>query len=222
MPRVLALGTIVALVMLTGCASQAPAPCQIQSPLGGVTYTVRLTNAGTATANCPAVFGDFWFMDVFPGGVIVMRSAAVPLPKPSDPNSTVFGRGKFSSPDPDANDLCTIPAIERAFQGPGGTTYNVTNLDFLSTALYIGTEWKADISYTNGAETCSYTALALWPSVDCDTTADCDPNTQPFPSGISNLYDQGCHTEPWAAALSSKAGECFFNKEFPSLGGFHQ
>ncbi len=221
MPRVLVLGTIVAVVTVTGCATQAPAPCQIQSPLGQVSYTVKFTNTGAETANCPAEFGDFWFMDSFPGGVIVMRSTATTLPKPPDPTSTVFGRGTFKAADPDANDICTITAIERPFDGPtAGTTYNVTNLDFLSTALYIGEQWKADITYTNGAETCSYTAQAMWPSVDCDTNADCDPFTQPFPSGINSLFDQGCHIEPWAAAISGKAGECFLNQAFPSLGGF--
>ena len=70
------------------------------------------------------------------------------------------------------------------------------------------------------ADLTRYSAQALWPSVDCDTNTDCDPTNFPTPSGINNLFDQGCHTEPWAAALSTKAGECFFNKEFPSLGGF--
>ena len=75
--------------------------------------------------------------------------------------------------------------------------------------------------FRSGGETCGYKAQALYTSVDCDTNADCDPLKLPTPSGINPLYDQGCHTEPWAAALSTKAGECFFNKEFPSLGGFH-
>ena len=220
MARVLIPAAIIALVALSGCPSQVPAPCQIQSPLGGVTYTVKLTNKGAATANCPAEFGDFWFFDAFPGGLIVMRSSEVPLPVPSDPNSTVFGRGKFSAVDPDSSDLCYVPSIERAFEGPGGTTYNTSNLAFLSTALYIGEQWKGDIEYTINGETCSYSGQALWPSVDCNTNTDCDPTNFPTPSGINNLFDQGCHTEPWAAALSSKAGECFFNKEFPSLGGF--
>jgi hypothetical protein len=229
MSRVLVLGALTALVTLTGCPSQAPAPCQIQSSANGP-YTVKLTNTGTATASCPAVWGDQWNFDNFPNGLIAMDSAQVTLPVPSDPNSSVYGKGTFSSFEPDADQLCIIPALQKPFDGPSASTYDVKNLSFLSTALYIGTEWKGDITYTpDGGTACTYTAQALNPTHFCTTTADCDPNSQPTNSGINNLYDQGWNMETWATDLAKIAlgkdyageGICFLNQAFPSLGGFH-
>jgi hypothetical protein len=231
MSRVLVLGAVVALVTLTACADQAPAPCQIQASANGP-YVVKFTNTGTATAACPAEFGDGWNFDNFVGGLIAMDSIQVELPNPSDPQGSVYGRGTFSTSDPDADGNCVVTSIEHPFDGPNGSTYNVSNLTFLSTALYIGTEWKADVIYTPaGGPACNYTAQALNPPHACDENANCDPLSQPSNSGINYLYDQGCHMETWATDLApivndywgtSGAGLCFFNQPYPSLGGFHQ
>ena len=226
--RLLALATVVGLItVISGCPTQAPAPCQIQSSANGP-YTIKMTNGGTATAGCPAVRGDQWFFDNFPHGLIAMRSAGTtiePLPDGgADTNNPVYGRGTFSTSDPDSNDLCIVPQLQRPFEGPAGSTYDVKNLAFLSTALYIGTQWKADITYTpDGGTPCSYTGQAINPSTTCTANADCDPNSQPTNSGINNLYDQGCNKEAWATDITGdpSMGICFFNKEFPSLGGFH-
>jgi len=231
MSRVLVLAAVVCVVAaLSGCPTQAPAPCQLQ-PQGNGAYTVRLTNAGAATAACPAVFGDQWFMDDFPDH-IAMRSVAVALPAlpdgGTDLNSPTWGKGSYSSKDPDTNDYCIVTSIQKPFFGPVGSTYDVKNLTFLSSALYIGTEWKADITYTPaGGTPCAYTGQAINPTTKCATNADCDPLSQPTNSGINYLYDQGCHLDTWATDLTklsdggaSGLGICFFNKEFPSLGGF--
>jgi len=230
--RVLVLGAVTALVTLTGCPSQAPAPCQIQASANGP-YIVKFTNTGTPTASCPDFFGDGWNFDNFAGGLIAMDSIQVDLPVPSDPNSSVYGHGKFNTADPNSDGNCVVPQIDKPFDGPNGSTYDVKNLTFLSTALYIGTEWKADITYTPaGGPACTYTAQAINPPVNCDDNAGCDPNSQPTNSGINNLYDQGCNTtDTWATDLApitenywgvtSGAGVCFFNNAFPSVGGFH-
>ena len=220
--RLLVTGATAALLVLAGCATQAPAPCQIQPSANGP-YTIKMTNTGTATASCPAVMGDQWNFDNFANGLIAMDSTQVPLPPTADTNSTVYGKGTFSTSDPDSSDLCTVPSLQRPFDGPNGSTYDVKNLAFLSTALYIGTQWKADITYTpDGGTACTYTAQAINPSTTCATNADCNPTSQPVNSGINNLYDQGCHLEKWATDLTGDpaTGICFFNAPFPSLGGF--
>ena len=236
MSRVLLLAILAVVVVLTGCPTQAPAPCQIQ-PSGNGPYTIHLINTGSVTADCPADVGDQWFFDNYANGLIVMvdftSSVINGVPFPPDPTSSVYGKGTFSSHDPDSNDLCTLPTVNK-FDGPtAGSSYSVANLAFLSTALYIGTQWKGDVTYyPPGGGTCSYSAQAINPSTPCATNADCNPTSQPTNSGINFQYDQGCHLDPWAKAVAQNfienfqggtyngEGMCFFNKEFPSLGGF--
>ena len=223
MSRVLVLTSLAVTMVLAGCATQAPAPCQIQ-PSGNGPYTIKMTLAAgqTPTASCPAVMGDQWFFDNYASGLIAMISAESTVPFPPDPTASVYGKGKFSNSDPDQNDLCTLPTVN-TFDGPSGSTFSVTNLSFLSTALYIGTEWKGDITYTPaGGTACQYTAQAINPSTQCGSNADCDPTSQPTNSGINYHYDQGCNKEAWATAITGDpaTGICFFNQDFPSLGGF--
>jgi hypothetical protein len=221
MSRILFVSMLTVTVALTGCSTQAPAPCQIQ-PSGNGPYTIKMTNTGSATASCPAVMGDQWFFDNYAAGLIVMVAASSTIPFPPDTTSSVYGKGTFSTSDPDANDLCTLPTVN-SFDGPGGSKYSVTNLAFLSTALYIGTQWKGTITYTpSGGTACTYDAQAINPSTTCASNADCNPTSEPVNSGINYLYDQGCNKESWATAITGDpaTGICFFNKPFPSLGGF--
>src|SRR5262249_57124867 len=105
--RVLVLGAVTALVTLTGCPSQAPAPCQIQASANGP-YIVKFTNTGTPTASCPDFFGDGSNFDNFAGCLIAMDSIQVDLPVPSDPNSSVYGHGRSrrTIPNPAADSSC--------------------------------------------------------------------------------------------------------------------
>jgi hypothetical protein len=239
MSRSLVLVTLAVTTVLGCCGTQAPAPCQIQ-PSGNGPYTLKLTNTGTATTDCPATLGDQWFFDNYSNGLIVMVDFATflngTIPFPPDPTSTVYGKGTFSAHDPDSNNLCTLPTVNK-FDGPvAGSSWSVANLSFLSTALYIGTEWKGDVTYypAGSATTCSYSAQSINPSTPCATNADCDPTSQPTNSGINYLYNQGCNMEPWAQAVAQSfienyqggtyngEGMCFFKTDFPSLGGFTQ
>jgi hypothetical protein len=227
MSRILALATlagVTVVAVLAACGTQAPAPCQIQ-PSGNGPYTIKLTlDGGTPTAACPAVRGDQWFFDNYANGLIAMVDASnsAPVPFPPNPTSSINGRGTFSAHDPDSNDLCTLPTVN-TFDGPSGSTYSVTNLSFLSTALYIGTQWKGEVTYTpDGGTPCVYEAQAINPTTQCATNADCDPLSQPTNSGINFRYNQGCNMESWATDLTGDpaTGICFFNAPFPSLGGF--
>ena len=218
---------------LTGCESAVPAVCQIGTSFTGG-YAVRLTRTSTSTPACdvatgtPAVIGDNWIFDPYAGAdgtLIIGYSAHLGpadtggLPDPPDPNSALYGKGYFTSLYPDGEDNCTIDTFNMS---NGTDSYAVTQMVWLNTAKYLGAEFKGNVHVIRGGCTADYTALAIWPPIACESNDDCDPFAQPVGSGINPDFNQGCSFDPWTADLTGDpaVGICFFNAEYPSLGGF--
>ena len=217
---------LVGAVALVGCGTQTPADCQLQSSANGP-YLVKFTQAGAGTGcdatTGPDEFADFWQFDPFENRLIVTFSALSTLPAPPNPNDTIYGKGTFNEQFPDGSDLCTVPTLTTMdVLGDGSLTYAVTNLQFLSTAIYLGTEFKGDVAYTNGACSRPYTMQAIIPAVTCGTKEDCDPFAQPISSGINSKYNTDCNKDAWATAASGDpdTGFCFFVDPSPSNSGW--
>lgn len=225
----------VAAIAVTGCGTMTQADCQLQSSANGP-YALKFTQAGAGTgctaALAPDIFGDLWAFDPYDNGIVAFPQAGTGalLPDPPDGKAAVYGKGKFTKQFPDADQTCTVDALKNDAGGPmdlgGGSSYAPTNVVFLDTALYLGTTFKADVSFKNGACTRPYTVQALNPAHVCATKEDCDPFAQPFASGINSAYDTNCNTEAWAQDLAGQLGGdpgngiCFFVGAFPGLGGW--
>lgn len=211
----------------TGCGTQTPADCQLQSSANGP-YLLKFTQAGAGTGctatTGPDIFGDLWTFDPFDNGLIVAWPITSPLPTPPNPNAAVYGKGKFSAGFPAADQTCTVPSLTTI--NTGTVSYAVTELAFLNTALYLGTTFKANVAYTSGTCNRPYTVQAINPAHVCVTKEDCDPFSQPFASGINSAYDTDCNKDQWAqdqaAVLGADPGSgiCFFVGPFPGLGGW--
>jgi hypothetical protein len=226
---------LAAAVVGAGC-TQSPTPCQLQqSATGG--YIVKLTRSGNATAGCdidtgtPAQMSDVWVFDQYTDQLIAVKSVQVPHPADSEPNGIEYGKGKFTTADPDNSNpsLCKVASLNRMSneqsKAPADPllAYTVTNMQFLSGTDFLGTEFSADVHVERGACVADYTVQALSPPVACDTAADCDPFKKPFSSGIQSNYHQTCITDPWtafAADYYGGTGVCFLIDAFPSLGAF--
>jgi hypothetical protein len=226
---------VAAAVVGAGC-SQSPTPCQLQqSATGG--YIVKLTRTSTPTAGCdvddgtPAIFSDVWVFDQYTDQLIAVKSVQVAAPVDSEPNSTVYGKGKFTTHDPDSSSpsLCKVASLNRMSNettkaaGDPLLAYTATNMQFLSGTDFLGTEFSADVHVERGACVADYTLQALSPPVACDAAADCDPFKKPFSSGIQSNYNQTCITDAWtafAAGYYGGTGVCFLTDAFPSLGSF--
>lgn len=222
----LTLIALVGAVALVGCGTQTPADCQIQSSANGpylikFTQAGAITGAGCTTTDTPDIFADEWQFDPFENALIVAFSTLSTLPDPPNPSDTIYGKGNFDAQFPDSNDLCTVPTLT-TMQVDAAQSYAVTNLQFLSTAIYLGTEFKGDVTYTNGACSRPYTMQAIIPAVQCATKEDCDPFSQPFASGINSKYNTDCNKEAWATTYSGDpdTGFCYFVGDFPSNDGW--
>ena len=210
------------LVSADACAPAATADCILQVPgFGG--YAVKMTLQGTQDG-CPATIGDVWYTEIYstgPVGTWIWNSGSddtVSTPRlPSDP---AFGRGQFANPFPDAKDICTMPTITpftvnstTPNSAPNGT-YAVANLQVLSTAIYGGQQFVADVTFTSA--TCNagkYVAQGMTPPVQCTpaTATVCDPFAPP-PNAINTGFNQGCTTVPWAfsaAVAQNKANDIY-------------
>jgi len=110
---------------------------------------------------------------------------------------TPYAQGAFTSAAPDANDFCSVPKFDTAAQqdfpeipGTGGTggggtgmppvpadsvKYEWSNLKVYVTAAAQGTQFSADLSYTENGCNIQYSVVGMWPVVFCGVT-DADGN----------------------------------------------
>lgn len=105
--------------------------------------------------------------------------------------------GDFVSTTPDDNNVCSVPLLSDAVLEVSAAgalpaadlKYTWRNVRIHVTTAYPGTQMAADLEYTEGECTASYSVLALWPAVSCEVTdaegnrtADptlCDPVADP-------------------------------------------
>jgi len=197
------------LIVVTGCGSVVQPECQMMpSAQGG--YVLRLTRSGAAAAGCetqnPDETSDIWIFDTLANSQVRAKSVAMPYPVPAvDPAPPgLIGAGKFTDREADADSLCHVDSLTTMSDGSGASflSYTLSHLESNGSAALQNAEFKADVAYTAGSCSASYTAHALSPAVGCDSDADCDPFKQPFSSGIFSSFDQGCHKgrgrPPWS------------------------
>jgi len=220
-------------VFASGCASQVDADsCVLQVPgFGG--YAVKMTLQGT-TPGCPATIGDTWYMDIYSGSGLPAGAPWIfnsgsddTISNPRVPSDPAFGRGAFTSSQPDSSGICTMPTVTPFVvrsttpnSAPSGT-YAMTNLRALGTPVYLGTQFVADLTFTSA--TCAggkYVAQGMAPPVQCTaaTASICDPFAQP-PNAVNPGYNQGCDTSSWAfesAVAFNKANDIYNNGTPPA------
>lgn len=246
----LAVPALAALLVWSGCETAVPAPCQLQ-PSGNGGYAVQFTLDG-GTAGCPAQFGDWWGFDPYinladpsKGPLIIAVSSQSTYPDPPSATDPIYSKGTFDSVNPLPDQTCKMasmtPMTTKLYNPPGdltgtvtGTfTYALSNMTWLETALYLGTQWEGTVHYTSSTG-CNgtYSARAITPPLVCTKKSDCDPSpTDPTvaPSGINPAYNTTCDLSLWAQQVAAlitgsapdpTVGICFFAEPFPATTGF--
>jgi hypothetical protein len=110
----------------------------------------------------------------------------------SDP-TTLSSLGAFAQHYPDGNDMCQVTGLTAAAQTftsiSGSTTTSDTlgttwdNVNVYVTATAQGTQFSADVTYTENGCSATYHAVGVWPAVDCTVPVP-DPND---PRGLNTI-----------------------------------
>jgi hypothetical protein len=140
-----------------------------------------------------------------------------------DPGHPSLAQGDFTSADVDASGLCTVPTLSLAQQdfpdGSGGTVtfaYRFSDMRFLDSPEYQGSQMAASLHYTEGTCEADYDVIAVWPIAECATTADCNPaqdiQAGIFGSGINAAYPVVCDADAQLCVLTGTT--------FPQTSGF--
>jgi hypothetical protein len=220
-----------------GCAPDIPQPCLV-GRADSSTYAAQATlKPGQAiTPDCEALTPpsriELYSVEKYnppdAPSTVALRPLNL-LRTDADGNPIVDGahsslaQGPFTSFNVDASGFCSVPVLSQAEQdfpdGSGGAeqvVYLFSDMRFLDTAAYQGTQMAASLHYTDGACSADYDVVAVWPTVGCTTTADCNPaqdiSQGNFGSGINAAYPVSCDALAQLCVLSGTS--------FPQLSGF--
>lgn len=149
-----------------------------------------------------------------------------------------YAQGDFGAPKPDGEDMCPVPTLTAAVQNlpaldavpadpedPESVAlpaepakafrYEWSNMAFLVTEAAVGTQFRADLSFTQDGCTATYEAWGLFPVASCDDgngnpdvtlcNAEADPDHgRPTGSGISPDFVTACDPDLLLCVLTGK------------------
>ncbi|AGC48381.1 MlpA protein [Myxococcus stipitatus DSM 14675] len=224
------LGWSAALVVLAGCGAEEPEPqCVVARAVSdgsiGSFATVYTLSAGqNPDLQCarlkPEAVGlqKYFSEDPKAADTVGVRSTrlgtlmAVDFKDRPDPDASnkPYSVGAFASEGPGADNFCDVPQLsETRLDVPATATLPAQNFRYVWSNLRIyntpgipGTQFKADLSYTENGCTATYQAKGIWPVVSCATKGLPDETKcDPYPdfsvgrlrgSGINPLFPVKC------------------------------
>jgi hypothetical protein len=153
-------------------------------------------------------------------------------PRPGDPNHKPYAIGAFTDPSPDANNYCMVPTFSQPAEqdfpavpgsgGAGGGTggepaltmkYEWSNMKVYVTAAAQGTQFTADLRFTEDACVLEYKAVGMWPAIGC---AKVDENGKPVTDAKGKVLPDDAYCNPCPnpdAGLDFGSG---INPDFPT------
>ncbi|QRN98407.1 hypothetical protein JRI60_04940 [Archangium violaceum] len=171
---------------LSACGAEQPLPqCTVGRGEHAVRYTLK-TGTGACARKKAEVLGAQAFR--VPGSHVPPTLAFKPKPladlEGKDPDSThsAIASGDFTTEYPNAEGECVVPQMSEARQvvsaDPGSTVdlrYQWSNLHIQGRATIPGTQWWAELTYSEGDCTATYEAVGVFPAIRCEKQAP-DPN----------------------------------------------
>ncbi|MET0405166.1 MAG: hypothetical protein ABW123_22320 [Cystobacter sp.] len=158
--------------LLGACDVEQPAP---QCTVGRGDHAVRYTKkAGTCGDKKAELVGAQAFRvpgSGVPPTLYFNAASLVLLPVPPSttpvPTSAV---GQFTTEFPSADNVCTVPSLSEASQTVDGVArgYRWSNVRVQGRASIPGTQWIADLEYSEDGCTATYEAVGVFPAIKCE------------------------------------------------------
>jgi hypothetical protein len=170
--------------LLSACGGeQAPPQCVVGRGDHAVRYTLK-TGTGTCAQKKAEIIGAQAFR--VPGSGIPPTVSLKPGPlaavEGKDAAHSVLASGDFTTEYPADGSTCVVPQLSEArqvFQSNNATTvdlsYRFSNLRIQAQAAIPGTQWVAELSYSEGDCTATYEAVGVFPAIKCEKQVQ-DPN----------------------------------------------
>ncbi len=166
---------------LGACGWEQPLPqCTVGRGDHAVRYTLK-AGTGTCAQKRAEIVGAQTFR--VPGSGIPPTLALKPGPlaalegKDTDSSHSVLAFGDFTTEYPSQDGVCSVPEMSEARQvvrPDDGTTvdlrYQWNNVRIQGQAAIPGTQWTAELTYSEGDCTATYEAVGVFPAIKCERT----------------------------------------------------
>lgn len=206
----------VLLPLVSACNFEQPLP---QCTVGRGEHAVRYTLVSGSGA-CANKTAEIVGMQIFrtPGSRIPPSVEFKPAPlaanEGKDPDSPISASGDFTTEYPGDTGLCEAPSFNEARQRvaqSNGTTvelsYQWSNLRVQGSAAIPGTQWTADLEYSEGECSATYRAVGMFPALRCLRNGVRDPSVcqQPQPGlSIDPAFPTRCDESTNLCVLSGE------------------
>jgi hypothetical protein len=172
--------------LLSACDTEQPRPqCTVGRGEHAVRYTL-VSGTGACANKTAEVVGAQIFRT--PGSGIPPTLVFKPAPlaantgKDPDPEHSITASGDFTTEYPGDDEVCEAPSFSEARQlvaQADGTTvdlrYQWSNVRVQGSAAIPGTQWTADLVYSEGECTATYKAVGMFPLIRCVRGSVRDP-----------------------------------------------
>jgi hypothetical protein len=163
--------------LLSACNAEQPLPqCTVGRGENAVRYTL-VRGSGPCAAKTAEIIGAQIFRE--PGSGIPPQLSFKPAPlaanEGKDTAHSVISTGNFTTEYPSEDELCVVPTMsearQRIFQ-PNGLTrdvrYQWSNIRVQGSSAIPGTQWIADLTYTEDDCSATYVAVGMFPTIKCE------------------------------------------------------
>ena len=168
-----------ALVWMGGACNVAqPKPqCAIAHGGHAVRYTLK-TGTGPCASKVGEVVGAQSYRVPEPGRLptLALKSHTLTVLEGQDPAHSTYSMGTFTTELPGPDSFCEVPTMTEARQvvAASGTdiSYQWSNVRIYDSAPIPGTQWTADLTYTESNCTATYEAVGVFPAISCVATSN--------------------------------------------------